>query len=125
MAEIRSKPTLKWLFFGFSGRIARQSFIFAVGFQLILLGLMVYQSVLAGENEDRLAMAGLFALAVMAFCIWSILALSIKRLHDLDLPGILAVLLFVPMINWLFIIFMMARPGSPNTNVHGAPPFGS
>jgi uncharacterized membrane protein YhaH (DUF805 family) len=123
MAETRSKPGLRWLFFSFRGRIARQSFLFAVLFQLILLGLMVYQSIQAGENEDRLVIAGLFSIGVMAFCIWSIVALAIKRLHDLDLPGMLFVVLFIPGVNWLALLYLMARPGIQEANEHGPPPF--
>ena len=117
--------TLPWLFFSFKGRIARQSFIFSIIFIQLLFGFVVYQIVKAGEDQDRLALWGLVFIALAGGAFFSSLALTVKRLHDLDLPWPLVVLQFVPPINWLFIIFLMAAPSKQVTNRHGPPPFPS
>lgn len=124
------KPTLRWLFFSFRGRIARQSFGFAYLFILVLLGLAVYQSVQgvnavqAGRTDGRLVFAGFLSMAVMAFGLWSVLALSVKRLHDINLPAALVLMLFIPVLTFLVIVYLMARPSHPKANEHGPPPFG-
>jgi uncharacterized membrane protein YhaH (DUF805 family) len=124
------KPTLKWLFFGFSGRIARQSFIFACLFQLVLMGLAVYQSAQgvavmeAGGSDTRLILAGFLSMVVIAFNFWSILALSIKRLHDLNHPWQLVIVVFIPALTWLALLYLMIRPGYHKANEHGPPPQG-
>lgn len=123
------KPTLKWLFFSFRGRIGRQSFAFACLFILVLLGLAVYQSVQgvnavqAGRTDSQLVFAGFLSMATIAFGLWSILALTVKRLKDLNQPAGLVIILFVAPVNFLFLLFLMVKQGSPETNEHGPPPF--
>ena len=120
-----SQPlTLGWLFFSFQGRIARQSYIFSIIFVTLLFSLVIYQIVKAGEDQDRLAFWGLAFIGLAAASFWSGLALSVKRLHDLDLPWQLVVLQFIPLIVWLFIGYLMIMPSKPVTNKHGPPPFG-
>ncbi len=62
-------------------------------------------------------------MAVMAFGLWSILALTVKRLKDLNQPVGLAIILFFAPVNFLFLIFLMARQGHRDANEHGPPPF--
>ena len=115
--------SLKWLFFSFKGRIARQSYILSIIFMQILFGLVVYQIVRAEGNEDKLALWGLIFIALAGAAFWSGLALSVKRLHDLDLPWPLVILQFIPPIMWFFILFLMVMPSKQETNEHGPPPF--
>ena len=124
MGENQSKPGLLWLFLRFEGRIARQSFALSVLFQLSMLTLVLYQTVQAVKDEARLVASGLALIALVIFLIWSILALAVKRLHDLNLPMAIIAILFVPGINWLGFIYLMLTPGYPKTNGHGPPPFG-
>jgi len=120
---VAPKPSLTWLFFSFKGRIARQSYILSIIFIQILFALVIYQIVKAGTDEGRLALWGLAFIGLAGVAFWSGLALSIKRLHDLDLPWMLVVLQFIPAIMWLFIIFLMVVPSKQLTNEHGPPPF--
>jgi len=130
MTEHLPKPTLKWLFFGFRGRIARQSYIFGCVFQLVLLTLAGYQSmqgvaaVQAGGSDSQLIFAGFLSMAVMAFCFWSVLALSVKRMHDLDHPWVLIIVILLPAVAFLGMLYLMIRPGQPETNQYGPPPLG-
>lgn len=121
------KPThlsLKWLFLGFSGRIARKSFALAVLLQLTLLTLLIYQAIQAGDDEGRQVLVGFAIMAFGLFLVWSIAALSAKRLHDLNHPAALIALLFVPMVNWAIFLYLMLKPSHPEANEHGPPPFG-
>ena len=124
MAEHSSKPGLLWLFFGFNGRIARQSFALAVLFQLSMLTLVLYQTVQAGKDEARLVASGLALMALIVFLLWSVLALAVKRLHDLNMPLTMIAILFLPVLNWLGFFYLMLTPGYPEANDHGPPPFG-
>ena len=120
----RGRPGLLWLFFGFTGRIARQSYLLAILFQIILFSLSVYWAVAAGEDKARLTFAGFAFIAVAFFNLLSSLALTVKRLNDIDLPWPLAVLIFVPGVNVMLILFLALRESHPETNRHGPPPFG-
>ena len=120
---MKDNPTLTWLFFSFKGRIARQSYILSIVFIQILFFVIIYQIVLAEENENKLAFLGLVFIGLAATAFWSGLALSVKRLNDLDLPWVLVGLLFFPPITWVFTIFLMAMPSKQEVNRHGPPPF--
>lgn len=130
MSEPLPQPTVKWLYTSFRGRIGRKSF--ALGALLLLLvQIALFAWVLSFgdgdgsvELEDGEALlVGFVVLGFWAFAAWGLLAMSVKRLHDLNLPGLLAVVLLVPavaLLGWLFLAFM---PGSRETNQHGPPPF--
>lgn len=47
---------------------------------------------------------------------------AIKRLHDLDKTGWLALLMMVPLVNFIMILVLLFAPGTPNTNRFGPPP---
>lgn len=127
--------TVKWVLFGFKGRIGRKSFLLAgLGMLLVNSALLAYsmrytnpaqstgEAVIDGAGA---ALFGLLALAVFFVSLWALLALAVKRLHDLDLPTVLSVVLIIPGIAyfaWLFLAFM---PSKQVTNKHGQPPFSS
>lgn len=48
--------------------------------------------------------------------------LAVKRLHDIGKPGWLALLLLVPMANFLFVLMLWAWPGVAGANACGAAP---
>ncbi|MEO1700814.1 MAG: DUF805 domain-containing protein [Pseudomonadota bacterium] len=131
MSEPLPKPTVRWLFTSFHGRIGRKSF--ALGALLLLLvqvALFTWvlsfgdgeSSVVELEDGDAL-LVGIVFLAFWAFAAWGLLAMAVKRLHDLNLPGILAVVLLLPAIAFLGWLFLAFVPGSRQTNQHGPPPF--
>lgn len=125
--------TIQWVLFSFRGRIGRKSFLLAgLGMLLVNSALLAY-SVRYAEPVDGAgeivatgagaALFGLVALVVFLASLWALLALAVKRLHDLDLPPILSVVLIIPGIAyfaWLFLAFM---PSKQVTNRHGPPPF--
>lgn len=119
------EATLQWLFFSFKGRIARQSFALGAGFLLLPQILIVYQIVKASEADAQGALAfwGLAFMACALLTIWSVAALFVKRLHDLNLPGVLAILSVFSGINFLFFLFLAFMPSKQETNEHGPPPF--
>ena len=53
--------------------------------------------------------------------LWSNVALSVKRLHDIDRPGIIAVVLFIPVISIVAFIALCLIPGNPGPNQYGEP----
>ena len=125
MTGAAEKPDLVWLFFGLTGRIARQSYIFGEIFLLVCIFFVTWQIALAEDNEALLALWGIAFISVGTVLLWCAIALTVKRLHDIGLPGILAVCLLIPVIQWLALAFLMVKPGDPRSNDYGPPPFGS
>ena len=120
-----SPPTLSWLFFSFKGRIARQSFLLGAGFLLLPQIIVLTRLVNADQtgSEGGLVFWFLIFVAVGLATLWSLLALFLKRLHDLNLPGALCVLAVFSGINFLFFLFLALMPSKQETNERGPPPF--
>lgn len=116
-------PTVRWVLFGFHGRIARQSYILGQLFMISLFGIIVARLIAAGEDESALALWGLVMIGLLLVSAFSMIAMTVKRLHDLGMPGILAICLFVPTINFLMVVALMILPSRQETNEHGPPPF--
>ncbi len=117
------QPTVAWLLFSFKGRIARQSYILGALFMMTLQALVLIRLVMAEEAAADLTMWGFVLIIGGIAATWSALAMTVKRLHDLDLPAILAICLLIPAISWIFLIVMMVLPSKQETNRHGPPPF--
>ena len=125
--------TVKWLLFGFRGRIGRKSFILAALLLLLAqLALFSYALGFASEGQE----AGQFTLdnggsALFGFAIlgswiltaWVLLALAVKRLHDLGLPVFLGVVLLIPALSGIAWILLAALPSKQEANEHGPVPF--
>jgi len=124
MTPAPPKATVLWALFGFGGRIARQTYILGQLFMLALFAVVVARILAVQGNEGLTVFWGLAFLLLCAISLWVAFALTIKRLHDLDLPALLALLLLVPTINGIFVIVLMVLPSNPKTNKYGPPPFG-
>ncbi|TGS22214.1 DUF805 domain-containing protein, partial [Mesorhizobium sp. M2D.F.Ca.ET.185.01.1.1] len=51
--------------------------------------------------------------------LWSNIALAVKRLHDLDKPGIAALILFVPVVSIVAFLVLCLFPGQAGPNRYG------
>ncbi|HUG54512.1 MAG TPA: DUF805 domain-containing protein, partial [Vicinamibacteria bacterium] len=102
--------------FAWGGRFSRSEFAVAhLGFSLLgamVIGVVaVLLAAVAGE-DDAWAMVVVGALVL----VWTPLAFAIslgstvRRLHDLGQSGWLAVLSFVPCVNVLFLVYLLAAP---------------
>jgi uncharacterized membrane protein YhaH (DUF805 family) len=60
----------------------------------------------------------IFFIAFIA-SLWSNIALAVKRLHDLDKPGIAALILFVPVVSIVAFLLLCLFPGQPGPNRYG------
>lgn len=118
------EPTVKWVLTSWRGRLGRRSYFWGAA---LLAVAQVYLFVAAagldsGVKSDMLAL-GLGAIFLWLASAWAILAMSVKRLHDIGFSAKLSVLVFIPVLSLLFLIAMMLIPGSQETNEHGPPPF--
>jgi uncharacterized membrane protein YhaH (DUF805 family) len=118
------KPTIWWVLFGFSGRIARQSFILGILFMMSLFTVVIARIVAVEGRDGSTAFWGLVFLALGAASVVSMLAMAAKRLHDLGFTGFFAVLVLIPGIDLIVMILLMVLPSEPATNAYGPPPFG-
>ena len=64
----------------------------------------------------------LIGLAALVASMWFSLAQGVKRLHDLDKSGWLILLMFVPIVNALFGLYMLFADGTVGPNQYGEDP---
>ena len=118
----RTPMTLKQLYFSFSGRIGRGTYLLKgmipMYLIIVFLGNFVkyidQYSTTQGDIfyslECMITYLGFILLA------WAWIALIVKRLHDLDMPGFYIFLCLVPGLNmyYLFYIYFMRGTNGPN-----------
>ena len=95
---------IKWLLFSFEGRLNRQPYWIMV----ILMGLLNggFQRYLYGYGPmgEPMGGGGMVGLALAILSIWIGFAVQIKRWHDRDKSGWWALLNFVPVLGWIWIL---------------------
>ncbi len=113
--------TLLWLFFSFRGRIRRKTFAIAAGFLLLPQIYIIIQMIKNEGNTGELTFWLIMLLVTTAVSLWSLFSLFVKRLHDLDLPGPIAICALLSGINVIFFLFLVLMPSKQVTNDHGPP----
>ena len=113
---------LIWLFFSFSGRVSRAAYFLAGLLLAVVQAFLLYRFTLVPEDSAAGQMwAVAFWIAVLV-SVWSNIALGVKRLHDIDRPGIIAASLFIPIISIVAFIALCLMPGNPGPNRYGRHP---
>ncbi|GAB4352557.1 MAG: DUF805 domain-containing protein [Oricola sp.] len=115
--------TVSWVLFGFRGRIGRKSFWLGALLMVLIQAAIISRIATVPEDSPELALWGVAMLAAWVATAWVILALAVKRLHDLGLPGVLAICLLIPAVAFLAFLLLALLPSKQETNEHGAPPF--
>ncbi len=120
MATVEEQgPSLTWLFFGWSGRLSRAPFALGWAFWLMLLSAALTQIVMVPkEDPSFLFWSFVFVGVGLASTVSSIL-LTIKRLHDMNLPVPLIICLFIPAISIFALIAFLVWHGTNGPNDYG------
>lgn len=105
----------------FKGRASRSEFWFAILFiVLVRIGLNFIDMTMMGSryNADNDGyLGGLFALATFI----PLLAISWRRLHDIDKSGGFWFFYFIPIVGWIFLLVWFCTKGKPEANRFGEP----
>ncbi|MCX4028590.1 DUF805 domain-containing protein [Endozoicomonas sp. SM1973] len=119
----RSTPT----FFGVKGRINRlRFFIYNLGFSLlssiVAIPIFMMAGVFIATSNSESAMGANLILMVILYGLFTIGGLAyfmttcIRRCHDLGKTGWLTLLIFVPILNLFFYLYMLFAKGEDDTN---------
>lgn len=114
--------------FSFDGRIRRIEY-FLSGIIGVIVGGIAYSLGVATLFLGAAAgSAGgsffgiLIGIAAAIASLWFSLAQGVKRLHDLNKSGWLILLLFVPIVGWVFALYMLFADGTVGPNQYGEDP---
>lgn len=117
--HLPEKNKFIWLFFRFSGRLSRVAFLLTFLLMVVVVSFPLYQFMrVPAESLAGQTWSVLFGLIFVAF-LWIHIATSVKRLHDMGKPGILAVSLFIPVVSIVVFLILCLFPGNPGPNQYG------
>lgn len=89
---------------------------FWITHMLVSVGVIIFGIIIAGGDDQILAiLIGFYVLAVFVPGI----ALTVRRLHDIDHSGWWYFLLFVPLIGPIVLLIWLTRDGRPGPNKYG------
>jgi len=130
MTEAVSNETYQPKFFALNGRIGRVRYLgysFAASMLLMpVIGiLMAFAGVFAAASGRAGAAAGMGIFAMVV--IWVLLVavgiiLARRRLHDLGQNGWLSLLTWVPLVGFVFWLWLVFGAGDEQSNEYGPPP---
>jgi uncharacterized membrane protein YhaH (DUF805 family) len=106
-------------FFRPHGRIGRVEYALAIGMIVAIEIAGLAQVFGHGGVDPGLAFPMPLIVLPLLVAEWVVIA---KRCHDIGLPGVFVVLLFVPLIGLLWLLLLAVMPGTPGSNLYGAPP---
>ncbi len=113
------RQQLFWLFFRFSGRVSRAAYFLAGLLLAIVQAFLLYRFTLVPENSTEGQLWAVAFWLVVIVSLWSNVALSVKRLHDIGRPGILAAALFIPAVSIIAFVALCLIAGNPGPNQYG------
>ena len=110
---------LRWFFFGMSGRIGRLPYILGNLFFVAVTGLIVYRLMVVPADSREINLWSLLFILLLPTLLWTSIAMAVKRLHDINLHGAVAVCLFVPAVSLVAMLVLCFWPGTPGGNDYG------
>ena len=120
---------MKWIlvclrkYADFTGRAATvECFTFLLFMSACLSLALALDLVMGWERQnivDWVSWCPTFEITRMAFAL-PFFAVTARRLHDVNRTGWLALLWFVPIFGWAYLLLLLAQPGDEVDNLHGA-----
>lgn len=117
------------LFFSFKGRLNRQKFIILAMPLLFISWVFLFGSSILNQSmhttpnlsfSDTLFV--LFFYSSWLLIMLSLLSISIRRLHDFNKSGWMALIFFLPLIGFLFFLCLTYKKGTIGENKYGLDP---
>jgi uncharacterized membrane protein YhaH (DUF805 family) len=115
------RSSIAWLLLSLRGRASRQTYWLSY-LMLVCLNAVIVGQLLGGEEASFGEIAAAVGPVVIIATIYSNLAVTVKRLHDVGYSGFLSVAMFVPLVNFFFTIWVGILPGTAGPNPYGDVP---
>jgi len=110
----------------YSGRIGRLVFARNIAILVVAISLVVAVIRLLQNSDSDLARFALVILIIGSVYGGFVYSLSnvVRRLHDLDFSGWVALVFYLPPVGFILLIVLLVTPGSPSDNRFGSPSAG-
>lgn len=105
----------------FNGRASRGEYCRYVLIQTLLLLLVMAISIFITyiSKKSEYIFWAIFLFDIIFFL--PSLSIATRRAHDLDNPGWTSILLFIPIINTIYTLYLLLKKGNPSPNKYGYP----
>ncbi len=113
------RPQLTWLFFKTSGRVSRAVYFLGGLLVAIAQAFPLYRFTLVPEGTTESETWAMLFLVAFVASLWSNVALAVKRLHDFGKPGMMALVLFVPVVSIVAFLALCLFAGDKGPNRYG------
>lgn len=132
--QVNSQVTNSSKWYQLSGRIGRLRYLayqmlMTVVMYLVITAIAVIGfSALTGLSSESAGMNSTYLLILLIFLpllllvFYGAIIYPKRRLHDLNLSGWLVILMFIPLVNALFPLYLMFAAGNEGSNQYGYPP---
>jgi uncharacterized membrane protein YhaH (DUF805 family) len=118
-AAEEQRPGFGWFFFGWSGRISRLPYALGWAFWLMLLSASLTRIIIVPKDDPSFLLWSFVFLGAAIVSTISSIMLTIKRLHDMNLPVPLIICLFIPAISFFALLVFLVWPGTRGPNEYG------
>jgi uncharacterized membrane protein YhaH (DUF805 family) len=115
----KRRSSISWALFGLRGRISRGVYWLAYAAITCVQSAVIMQ-LFGGEEASYYRLASALGPAILLGSLYATLAISVKRLHDCDYPGLISLVAVVPLVNLAFTIWLGVVPGTAGPNRFGA-----
>ena len=105
----------------FSGRSRRKEYWYFVLFIIIISTVLNIIDGLIGAYDRSMGVGLLSTIFSLAILIPSI-AVSVRRLHDIDRTGWWVLISLVPLVGWIVLLVFHVQDSTPGTNRYGPNP---
>jgi uncharacterized membrane protein YhaH (DUF805 family) len=105
--------------FSFEGRLGRMRLVAYLFVPTLLTVPLAFAALMLASELPALGFGG-YAIVLLAHTVFTV-SVYVRRLHDLDQPGLLMLLLLVPLVNLLLLAYLFFFRGTEGSNHYGAP----
>ena len=110
-------------YIGFSGRASRSEYWFAyLSFMVAVMGLFVLTIASVFVVEALAGVMFVVTMLVYLGAILPLLAVSVRRLHDLGKSGWMFLVVLIPIVGGILLLVWFVSDGQPHDNAYGAVP---
>ena len=109
--------------FSFNGRMRRiHYFLYGLAGGLIFSVAYLIVAFAFGAMFDSFAVSLVLLIPCYIAYLWFTLAIGVKRLHDIDKCGWYLLILLIPIVNFIWALYMLFADGTVGPNRFGADP---
>ncbi len=105
--------------FSIKGRLSRTQYFVVCNLSLLILVTLTSAYWTLGNTSMPWSAIVMCSIILLSYFIW--FAATMKRLHDLNMPGVCILISFLPIINSIFVLFLLFMCGSKDANLYGKP----